>query len=85
MEDNQNNIAKDEIITLEVLIKKISESNEVEFNMTLLFNSYFKREKDLLVNNLITSERRDEDIGTINYIGFLVNKINQIQEKRNER
>ncbi len=73
-----------EDITLEKLTEKLSKSDEDSFRTALLFNSYFKREKELLVNNLIKSERRDEDIGTINYLGFLITKINQIQEKRDE-
>lgn len=72
------------IITLEDLTKKLSKLDEEGFRTVLLFNSYFKREKELLVNNLINSERRDEDIGTINYLGFLITKINQIQEERDE-
>lgn len=69
-------------ITLEKLMERLSKSDEDSFRTALLFNSYFKREKELLVNNLIKSERRDEDIGTINYLGFLITKINQIQEER---
>lgn len=73
-----------ETITQEKLMEKLLKSDEDSFKIALLFNSYFKREKELLVNNLISSERRDEDIGTINYLGFLITKINQIQEKRDE-
>ena len=73
-----------ETITQEKLMEKLLKSDEDSFKIVLLFNSYFKREKELLVNNLISSERRDEDIGTINYLGFLITKINQIQEKRDE-
>lgn len=73
---------ENEIITLEKLTEKLSKSDEDSFRTALLFNSYFERERELLVNNLIASERRDEDIGTINYLGFLITKINQIQEKR---
>lgn len=75
---------ENKIITQEQLMEKLSKSDEDSFKIAVLFNSYFKREKELLVNNLITSERRDEDIGTINYLGFLITKINQIQEKRDE-
>lgn len=75
---------ENKIITLEDLTKKLSTLDEDSFRTALLFNSYFKRERELLVNNLIKSERRDEDIGTINYLGFLITKINQIQEERDE-
>ncbi len=76
---------ENKIITNEDLIKKLSEMSDNEFKTVALFNSYFKSYREITVNNLIRSEKRDEDIGVISYLGLLITKINQIQEKRDER
>ncbi len=75
---------KDEFITLTTVEKKLSESNTDGFEVALLFNSYFKTEMTILINGLFKSETRDEDIGKMDFLGIVIAKINQIQEKRDE-
>lgn len=75
---------ENKIITNEDLLKKLSESSDDGFKTVLLFNSYFKSYREVTVNNLIRSEKRDEDIGIIEYLGLLITKINHIQEERDE-
>ncbi len=73
---------ENKIVTLEDLVKKLSEMSDDKFKVALLFNSYFKSNKEITVNNLIRSEKQIADIGVIDYLGLLTTKINQIQEKR---
>lgn len=75
---------ENKIITLEDLTKKLSEMSDDNFKVALLFNSYFKSNKEIMVNNLIRSERHLADIGVIDYLGLLTIKINLIQEERDE-
>ena len=73
-----------EIVKLSDIEKKLLESSTDGFEMAVFLNSYFKHEKELLVNNLFRSATREEDIGTVNFLNMIINKINLIQEERNE-
>jgi hypothetical protein len=73
------------IITQVELISKLAKSNIDNFDTAILFNSYFKDHREYLVNQLKASNTQKEDIGIIDFLGIIINKINQIQEKRNER
>ncbi len=71
-------------VTLEALNKILTECSNGDFNMALLFNQYFKDSKKHLVDNLKESKFRSEDIGIIDFLGIVINKINLIQEGRDE-
>ncbi len=73
------------IIKLSDVEKKLLESDAGNFNIALFFNSYFKYERKLLVNGLMKSETRAEDIGVISFLNLIIAKINQIQEERDGR
>ncbi len=77
-------MAKDDT-TITELYSKLSQLNNDNFEIALLFKSYFTTERKLLVDNLMLSKVRDEDIGTINFLGFHIRKLNQIQEERDGR
>ncbi len=76
---------KNKIVKLNDVEEKLLESNASGFSTALLFNSYFKYEKELLVNGLLGSEARAEHIGIISFLDHMITKINQIQEERDER